>query len=254
MLDDSDSLTDKGKTGESAQLLAMTEEFGGKNGNCKKQQPKLTIPLSNTIFETLKDIPIDFRKSFVSMGDSSPIADESPHLRTDTLDFQSSPRMTKKATYFTRENHSAKVQKVGNNYVKESSLGQRVVSHLGKLGKVVHDKLIGRAEEDLLWFARLIENRTIQSDYYFEKYMVVGLSDETLSAEQAKHDFRQCILNPSILFREPAMSRQTSNFNERKYLIDEDTVDTIADFCFPNGVPVIQMVEFEEGVPFEKQS
>ena len=50
------------------------------------------------------------------------------------------------------------------------------------------------------------------------------------------------------------MTRQTSNFNERKYLIDEDTVDTIADFCFPNGVPVIQMVEFEEGVPLEQQS
>ena len=184
MLDESDMMTDKAKTGESAQLLAMTEEFGGKNGNGKKQQqPKLTIPLSYTNFETLKDIPKDFRKSFVSMGDSSPIADESPHLRTDTLDFQSSPRMTKKATYFNRENHSAKVQKVSSPYVKESSLGQRVVSHLGKLGKVVHDKLIGRVEEDLLWFARLMENRTIQSDYYFEKYMVVGLSDETLSAE-----------------------------------------------------------------------
>ena len=51
------------------------------------------------------------------------------------------------------------------------------------LGRVINDKFLGGigAEEDLLWFARLMETRTIQSDYYFEKYIVVGLSDETLS-------------------------------------------------------------------------
>ena len=61
---------------------------------------------------------------------------------------------------------------------------------MNKLGKFGHEtvefanKLVGRApEEDLLWFARLMENRTIQSDFYFEKYIVVGLADETLSAE-----------------------------------------------------------------------
>lgn len=36
-------------------------------------------------------------------------------------------------------------------------------------------------EEDLTWFARLMELNTIQSDFFFEKYLVVGISDETLS-------------------------------------------------------------------------
>ena len=65
----------------------------------------------------------------------------------------------------------------------------RGVNHLGK---VMHEKLMGGRclEEDLRWFAKFMETRTIASDYYFEKYIVVGLSDETLSAEQAKHDFR----------------------------------------------------------------
>ena len=66
------------------------------------------------------------------------------------------------------------------------------MSGVNHLGKVMHDKFLGGrgAEEDLLWFAKLMETRTIASDYYFEKYIVVGLSDETLSTEQAKHDFR----------------------------------------------------------------
>ena len=66
------------------------------------------------------------------------------------------------------------------------------MSGVNHLGKVMHDKFLGGrgTEEDLLWFAKLMETRTIASDYYFEKYIVVGLSDETLSTEQAKHDFR----------------------------------------------------------------
>ena len=38
-------------------------------------------------------------------------------------------------------------------------------------------------EEDMTWFARLMELKTIQSDFFFEKYIVVGISDETLQAE-----------------------------------------------------------------------
>ena len=49
------------------------------------------------------------------------------------------------------------------------------------------------------------------------------------------------------------MSRQTSNFNEKKYLIDEETVDDIADFCFPNGVPVVKMLDFVPGNTLEEQ-
>ena len=62
-------------------------------------------------------------------------------------------------------------------------------------------------EEDLTWFARLMELKTIQSDFFFEKYIVVGISDDTLKAEQAKTDFRQNLLKPSVLFKEPTMTR-----------------------------------------------
>ena len=58
---------------------------------------------------------------------------------------------------------------------------------MDKFASGIVNKLVGRApEEDLLWFARLMEVRTIQSDFFFEKYMVVGLSDDTLSAAQVK--------------------------------------------------------------------
>ena len=43
------------------------------------------------------------------------------------------------------------------------------------------------------------------------------------------------------------MNQSTSNFNEQRYLIDEDTVDDIADFCFPNGVPVVKIIDFAKG-------
>ena len=47
------------------------------------------------------------------------------------------------------------------------------------------------------------------------------------------------------------MSRSTSNFSEKKYLIDDETVDIIADFCFPNGVPVVKMVDYTPGVALD---
>ena len=109
-------------------------------------------------------------------------------------------------------------------------------------------------EEDLTWFARLMELKTIQSDFFFEKYIVVGISDDTLKAEQAKTDFRQNLLKPSVLFKEPTMTRQTSNFNQKKYLIDDDTVEMISDFCFPNGVPVVRMCDVVPGAPLSEQS
>ena len=49
---------------------------------------------------------------------------------------------------------------------------------------------MAKAEENLLWFSQLIELKTIQSDFFFEKYIVVGIKDETLAAAQAKSDFR----------------------------------------------------------------
>ena len=88
-----------------------------------------------------------------------------------------------------------------------------------------------------MWFAHLLELRSIQSDFFFEKYMVVGVADEDILREaQAKGEFRQACLKPKVLFNEPGMTRSTSNFNENKFLIDDETVEIIADFCFANGV------------------
>lgn len=36
-------------------------------------------------------------------------------------------------------------------------------------------------------------------------------------------------------------------------MIDEETVDDIADFCFPNGVPVVKMLDFVPGNTLEEQ-
>ena len=68
-------------------------------------------------------------------------------------------------------------------------------------------KLMSQPEEDLRWFQPLIQVRNIQSDFFFEKYMVVGVSEETLQAAQDKSEFREnFILKPSILFRDPPRS------------------------------------------------
>ena len=49
------------------------------------------------------------------------------------------------------------------------------------------------------------------------------------------------------------MTRSTSNFNEKKYLIDEATVSIMADFCFPNGVPVMRIDNIVPGMPMKDQ-
>ena len=58
----------------------------------------------------MKDVPKEVRQSFVSLGegDSSPIAEESPRLKSEKNNIQSSPRITKRSTtYFSKENASA---------------------------------------------------------------------------------------------------------------------------------------------------
>ena len=87
------------------------------------------------------------------------------------------------------------VAQSGQLHKKNTSFGEQIllrgVNVLDKFAQGIANKLVGRApEEDLLWFARLIELRTIQSDYFFEKYMVVGVSDDTLSAALTKSDSR----------------------------------------------------------------
>ena len=49
-----------------------------------QQQPKITMPLDKNIFQ---QIPDEFRKSFVSIGNASPVAEESPHLKTEKKEF-----------------------------------------------------------------------------------------------------------------------------------------------------------------------
>ena len=160
----------------------MADEFGGKTNAKKQQQPKVMLPLNKHIFQ---EIPEDFRKSFVDIGDASPIAEESPRLnrlnssKSDRKDFQSSPNIIKRKTYFTGTNKMPKhsVAQSGQVHKKNTSFGDIIHGV-----KVLANKLVGRLpEEDLLWFARLMEVRTIQSDFFFEKYMVVGLSDDSLS-------------------------------------------------------------------------
>ena len=60
---------------------------------------------------------------------------------------------------------------------------------LKKVTHMVKKNFLGM-EEDVSWFSHLIQQKTIQSDFFFEKYLVVGISDDTLSAAQAKNDFR----------------------------------------------------------------
>ena len=64
----------------------------------------------------------------------------------------------------------------GQYHTKKSSIGGRIMD----TGKKLINKFFPQ-EEDLTWFARLMELNTIQSDFFFEKYLVVGISDETLS-------------------------------------------------------------------------
>lgn len=63
------------------------------------------------------------------------------------------------------------------------------------------EKVLFKKDEDLLWFYNLIQLKTIESNFYFQKYLVAGISDETLALEVAKVDFKQSLLKPSILFR-----------------------------------------------------
>lgn len=168
-------------------------------------------------------------------------------------ELQSSPHLIK-GKNLSYMNSSA-VAHSGKLFKRDTSFGEQFVRGAGKMFKGLANQIISRLpEEDLLWFARLMEQKSIQSENYFEKYMVVGISDETIRTEQAKgENFKYRILNPSVLFREPAMSRQTSNFNEKKYLIEEDTLDAIADFCFPNGVNILQLFDFEPGKSLDEQ-
>ena len=84
--------------------------------------------------------------------------------------------------------------------------------------------------------------------------MVVGIADDILREAQVKGEFRQACLKPKVLFNEPGMTRSTSNFNENKFLIDDETVEIIADFCFPNGVQILRVTDFRPGEPLESQS
>ena len=72
---------------------------------------------------------------------------------------------------------------------------------------------------------------------------MAGVSDETM-AEKITGDRKQYLLSPSILFQQPELSRSTMNFaNDDEYMLDEETVKILADFCFPNGVPVMHLGE-----------
>lgn len=110
--------------------------------------------------------------------------------------------------------------------------------------------------ENLTWFAHLLELRRIQSDFFYEKYMVVGLSDEILREHIAtKGDLTTPrALKPKVLFSMPNMTRSSSNFDETKYLIDDETVEIVADFCFPNGVQVLKLMDVKPGQSLDDQS
>lgn len=43
------------------------------------------------------------------------------------------------------------------------------------------EKVLFKKDEDLLWFYNLIQLKTIESNFYFQKYLVAGISDETLA-------------------------------------------------------------------------
>ena len=45
-------------------------------------------------------------------------------------------------------------------------------------------------------------------------------------------------VEPSVLFTMPATTKEQSNFSGEKCLVDQDTLEVIQDFCFPNGVLV----------------
>jgi len=193
---------------------------------------------------TFASIPADLRNSYVSFENESAIAEEESNVHGS-----SSPvmNMSRRNDYFQTYQTKQKIK------VTQSSnfnlMGKRFFQGVKDWGKKCVNLIT--PEENLIWFADLLKLKTISSDFFFEKYMVVGIADETLSAAQAKSEFSKSLLKPSVLFKEPEMTRQTSNFNEKKYLIDEETVEIIADFCFPNGVPVVRLTDILPGVPLQ---
>ena len=123
--------------------------------------------------------PPSLHSSIVSVA--SPIAEEESNVSFDhRARFQQSPKPFHGKTDFSSGMFSRK-DPVGKSGPLLSYLRDQTMPKIDNFVSGALNFFRGqKQEENLLWFAHLLELRTIQSEFFFEKYFVVGLSDEHL--------------------------------------------------------------------------
>ena len=107
--------------------------------------------------------------------------------------------------------------------------------------------------DDLKWFSQQIEMSYLDSEFFFENYLVVGTDGNTLEKKNREGFISQTNerLTPSILYSN-LVDSQGKNFTQGTDLVDQGMLDVIADFCFPNGV-LCRKLYYEAGKDLMEQ-
>jgi len=92
---------------------------------------------------------------------------------------------------------------------------------------------------DLSWLARQLDVTRLPENHFFETYLVVGLEEIT-----------SLKMKPKVLLSYPS---QEDLSPLSKSLIDQQTTEVIADFCFPNGVAA-KPIDYIFSKPLEEQT
>lgn len=92
----------------------------------------------------------------------------------------------------------------------------------------------------------------IESNFFFEKYLVVGCSLTTLQEDIAmtQQSYNARRLKPSVLLKDIG---EIKSIDGEKTLVDKAMLDVISDFCFPNGV-LVKKLDYQPGKELFEQS
>jgi hypothetical protein len=93
--------------------------------------------------------------------------------------------------------------------------------------------------QDLRWLHKQIKVKRLPEKNFYESYIVVGT--EKVTSRFAK---------PECLMSYPTRENMTEL---SKQLIEEETLEVIADFCFPNGV-MCKYVPYDLSISLDSQT
>lgn len=153
-------------------------------------------------------------------------------------------RKAKDSPNVAKHQHSF-TEYLGNQIEKFGFVSERLLTQVKKkmIAWELHSAEMG---DDLKWFSEQIEMSYLQSDFFFENYLVVGAADTALIehkdsfASQANERLQPSILYPSVA------DTQGRNFSQGADLVDKGMLEVIPDFCFPNGV-LSRKLKYERG-------